>query len=703
MQYPLSLVLILGLLAGLGSPVRFETKDSSELEPASQVVRQIKWPKRTIEVAFSNSLLSPGQNIKPGSDVVGAARRALARWSNMSNINFDVKWSPTTSVSPSNSGDGISLITIADTFENESFNADSTTGRTRVFYDPETGEIAEADVSINPRPRSEEGADLQFSTDGTAGTYDLEATFTHEIGHLLGLDHSSVLASTMQSRQAFNGTFGLPALTERTLSEDDRQRVRSLYGSKLRLGRIEGRLVDNRLPDTSGPLAAVNVWAESLTTGRVIASSVTAEDGTYKLDGLTPGQYRVLAAPRDESSNTTTRFRSFEVSAQANVKADLATTQNYNLIPPQASLSGLNPRFIGLNAELSTVALPIEPGKKIKVYLGGEGIDQVPGTSIAVNSPYFSVDPSSLTREQFGTAFPVVSIEVTAQANAPFGDYSIKLQSNSGETAFVPGALTIDPGVSTTVINPLDDYRFFISQNYSDLLGRDTDQATLEKLSSQFSQCGSRTDCLQKRRLDLAVSLLVQNELPSNGLFLHGLYTAGLGRRPRLTEYDTDRKEIARYNGRGEDGRLSVALAFVQRPEFEKKYPSTLKAAEFVDRILTSTAQTLNLDLKNEHDSLVEMFDGTSAGRAAILTKLVSQSPVVDAQYNQSFVLVQYFSYLRRDPDESGFNFWVNSLRSKPLRDSDAARSMVCAFLTSTEYQNRFGMVTTHNSGECGN
>ena len=703
MQYPLSLVLIVGLLASLGSPVRFETRDSSELEPATQTVRQIKWPKRTIEVAFSNSLLAPGQNIKPGSDVVGAARRALARWSSMSNINIVVTWSAATSVSPANAGDGVSLITIADTFENESFNADSTTGRTRVFYDPESGAIGEADVSINPRPRSEEGADLQFSTDGTAGTYDLEATFTHEIGHLLGLDHSSVLASTMQSRQAFNGTFGLPALTERTLSEDDRQRVRSLYGSKQRLGRIEGRLVDNRLPNTSGSLVGVNVWAESLATGRVIASSITSDDGTYKLDGLMPGQYRVLAAPRDESSTTSTPFRSFEVSYQATVKSDLATTLNYNLIPPQALLPSLNPRFLGMNAELSTVALPIEPGKKIKIYLGGEGIDQVPGTSIAVNSPYFSVDPASLTREQLGTAFPVVSVEVTALPNAPFGDYSIKLQSNSGETAFVPGGLTIDPGVTTTVVNPLDDYRFFISQNYADLLGHDSDQLSLEKLTSQFLQCGSRSDCLQKRRLDLAVSLLVQNELPANGLFLHGLYSGGLGRRPRLTEYETDRKEIARFNARGEDGRLALALAFVQRPEFEKKYPSTLKPAEFVDRLLATTSQTLSVDLKNERDLLVASVDGTNEARAAILAKLVSETSVVDAQYNQSFVLVQYFSYLRRDPDETGFNFWVNALKSKPLRDPDAARSMVCAFLTSIEYQNRFGMVTTHNSSECGN
>ena len=64
---------------------------------------------------------------------------------------------------------------------------------------------------------------------------------------------------------------------------------------------------------------------------------------------------------------------------------------------------------------------------------------------------------------------------------------------------------------------------------------------------------------------------------------------------------------------------------------------------------------------------------------------------------------MQYFSYLRRDPDESGYNFWVNVLKSKPSRDPEAARAMVCAFLNSAEYQGRFGMLITHSSNECAN
>jgi len=364
MQLPAAIIASVALFLSLGTRERLEMRDSFEFEPAAQTVRKIRWPKKTIQISLSNSLLAPGSNIKADSDVVGAVRRALARWSSLANINFIVTWSSLTSISPADAGDGVNLLTVASTPENEAFNAGEMTGRTRVFFDPDTGYIAEADVSINPRPKAEDGTELQFSTDGTAGTYDLEATFTHEIGHLLGLDHSAVLSSTMQSRQAFNGTFGLPALTERTLSEDDRQKIRSLYGTRQKLGRIEGRLSDNRTPGALAPLNGVNVWAESVATGRVIASDVTAEDGTYKLDGLVAGQYRVMVSAASEAQ----KFRSFELSSQVVVKGDGPTPLNSSLVPPLAS--ALNPKVIGLNAELSTVALPLAPGKRVKIYLG---------------------------------------------------------------------------------------------------------------------------------------------------------------------------------------------------------------------------------------------------------------------------------------------------------------------------------------------
>src|SRR5690349_2894167 len=605
MHYPAAIIASVALFLALGAGERLETRDSSEFDPAPQTVRHIRWPKRTIEISFSNSLLTPGANIKPDSDVVGAAKRALARWSSLANINFVVNWTAATSVSPADGGDGVSLITIADTPENELFNSDSTTARTRIFFNPETGAIAEADISINPQPRAEDGTELQFSTDGTPGTYDLEATFTHEIGHLLGLEHSAVLGSTMQGRQAFNGTFGLPAMTERTLSEDDRQKIGSLYGPGQRLGSIEGRLFDNRAAGALKPLSGVTVWAENLATGRVMASATTADDGTYQLEGLASGQYRVMVSPTSPDTVTIApKFRSFELSNQVTVKGSGATPLNFNLVPPQAA--SLNPKFIGLNAELSTVALPLEPGKRVKLYLGGEGVDQVPGTSIVVNSPYFTIDPASLTREQLQTPFPVISVELQVAPNAPFGDYTVRLQSNSGELAYVPGAITIDPAANTALANPVDDFRFFVNQQFLDVTGHEADQAMVDKLVAQLAQCNGKSDCLRTRRVEVSTSLLADNELESSAAFLNSLYTAALGRRPKFAEFEADRAILKQAK---EDARNAFLLAFVQRPEFKKRFPATMKPAEFIDAVLSSLTQNANVDLGSLRTELLDLAD----------------------------------------------------------------------------------------------
>jgi len=700
MHYPAAIIASVALFLALGAGERLETRDSSELDPAPQTVRRIRWPKRTIEIAFSNSLLSPGANIKPDSDVVGAARRALARWSSLANINFVVTWSAAASVSAAESGDGVSLLTIAVTPENELFNSDSTTGRTRVFFNAETGTIVEADISINPRPQAEDGTALQFSTDGTPGTYDLEATFAHEIGHLLGLDHSAVLASTMQSRQAFNGTFGLPALTERTLSEDDRQKIRSLYGPGLRLGRIEGRLVDNRTPGAFTPLTGVNIWAENALTGRVLASDVTADDGSYELEGLEPGQYRVMVSPASvDEANAPAKFRSFELSNQVTVKANAATPVNHNMVPAQAS--SLNPKLVGLNAELSSVALPLEPGKRVKLYLAGEGVDQVPGTSIMVNSPFFTVDPATLAREQISTAFPVISVEVQVAPNVPFGDYTIRLQSNSGETAYVPGAITIDPAANAPLSNAVDDFRFFVNQHYLDLTGREPDPAVMEKLTAQLAQCNGKTECLRSRRVDVSQTVLLEHDLPATGLFLHGLYNAGLGRRPKFVEFESDRAALTSQNAEVERSRMAFILAFVQRAEFKRRFAVTMTAAEFVDAILLSVVQNAGVDLAAQRSELIGLADNPTAGRAAVLAKVIGRQSVIDAQYYNAFILSHYFGYLRRDPDESGYAIWLNFIKNKPLRDAETARSVTCGFLNSAEYQERFGMLTTHDPREC--
>ncbi|MGH9903614.1 MAG: matrixin family metalloprotease, partial [Pyrinomonadaceae bacterium] len=239
---------------------------------------QIKWPSPAINIALSTSLNTPPSNIKAGSDVEGAARRALAQWAAVANIQFNV----TTSTHQSVVEDGVSLITVADT---SGFVTGGNPGKARVYR--QGGTITEADIAIN--------TNLQFSTDGTAGTYDLESTFVHEIGHILGLEHSGVVGATMQPRQGTNGTFDLPADTVRTLAGDDVSGIRSIYGPLTGLGSISGTI-----SGPGGPVFGAHVWAEEVSTGRVAAGNVTFQNGSYRIDGLSAGQYRVIVEPLDE-------------------------------------------------------------------------------------------------------------------------------------------------------------------------------------------------------------------------------------------------------------------------------------------------------------------------------------------------------------------------------------------------------------------
>jgi hypothetical protein len=184
-------------------------------------------------------------------------------------------------------------------------------------------------------------------------------------------------------------------------------------------------------------------------------------------------------------------------------------------------------------------------------------------------------------------------------------------------------------------------------------------------------------------------------------VFLNGLYTAGFGRRPRFAEFESDRAALTNHSAEIERSRMAFLLAFVQRAEFKRRYPATMKPAEFVDALLLSLAQNAGVELSSERNNLIAMVDDASAGRAAVLAKVIGQQALIDAQYNQSLIMAHYFAYLRRDPDESGFAMWMNSVKNKPLRDADTARSVTCGFLNSTEYQKRFGLLTTHDPREC--
>jgi uncharacterized protein (TIGR03118 family) len=85
-------------------------------------------------------------------------------------------------------------------------------------------------------------------------------------------------------------------------------------------------------------------------------------------------------------------------------------------------------------------------------------------------------------------------------------------------------------------------------------------------------------------------------------------------------------------------------------------------------------------------DSLISGLNGGTETRATVLLKVAENAEVKLKELNLAFVVAEYFGYLRRDPDTGGLNFWLNQLNT-----SNNFRGMVCAFLTSAEYQQRFG------------
>ena len=390
----------------------------------------LRWRGGTIILTLSNSLRQPAANIKPNSDVVGAVQRSLKTWESAANIKFTTVWSDKISISKADgTGDGTSLITIAATPENAApFQGKfgEMPGRTRTFYD-KWGKIVEADIVLNPYQ--------QFSSDGSFGTFDLESALTHEIGHLLGLDHSPVMAATMYSQQGKNGTFSLPATMPRTLAEDDLAGIRTLYGAKREDENCCGTITGKLLTFDGKSLGGWQVWAEEIATGKVFAAVTANDKGAWNISGLPYAKYRIIT--QNEKSNA-------EIIGQNQLESDKITTLNHEFAPRQRFL---DPLLVGSNGQLSTLAVPLSAGGNWQtIFLGGQNITlaNLTSESISTSSPFLQISPESLTKQNFDSVFPIVSFNLLLSSELPAGEYNLQIQDSNGNTAYLLGCFSLD-------------------------------------------------------------------------------------------------------------------------------------------------------------------------------------------------------------------------------------------------------------------
>lgn len=271
--------------------------------------------------------------------------------------------------------------------------------------------------------------------------------------------------------------------------------------------------------------------------------------------------------------------------------------------------------------------------------------------------------------------------------------------------------------------NPLDnpDARFFVSQHYSDFLNRSPDQSGLDFWTNQITVCGTDQACIDIRRINVSAAFFLSIEFQQTGYVVERLYKVsyadgdGTSTSPaphqlkvpivRFSEFLTDTQQIGQgvIVGQGnwqqqlEDNKAAFALGFVQRSRFTAAFPTTQTPAQFVDRLFLNAGLTPST---TDRTTAINEFSGAGDSSSAIarskaLRDVAENVTFTANEFNRAFVLMQYFGYLRRNPndpqdsDYTGYDFWLTKLNQ--FNGNYINAEMIKAFLSSIEYRQRFG------------
>jgi hypothetical protein len=163
------------------------------------------------------------------------------------------------------------------------FTGSGIVGLTLVSFREDSGAILETDIVLN---QIHDFKDRSALLSKLPSEYFLGNVLTHEMGHSIGLSHSEVHRSTMFYKLA-NG--------QSEISEDDRSGVNSLYSKSIYTGEIRG----NTFGGSSGiGIFGVQVQAISASTGKIIGSTLSEEDGNFVISGLPKDdQYYLYLSP----------------------------------------------------------------------------------------------------------------------------------------------------------------------------------------------------------------------------------------------------------------------------------------------------------------------------------------------------------------------------------------------------------------------
>jgi hypothetical protein len=272
---------LLLVLLTLGLAIPTQGYITSRRLVSGQVV-QNRWPATTSAARVTLSL-NPvmGARVTGTRTLLQVAQSSVDAW-DVSATNVEFAQGVDTLGTVSFGLDGVNMIkTNLTTTEYANSGAGDALAITYTTTAMASGEIFDADIIFNP------GIDFSLSSTVPAGQYDFESVLTHELGHLLGLDHSAMLNATMFPR------IGAGVSTARVISDDDKAGLRAIYPS-VTMGSISGTV---RLTSNATVYGAIVVALTS--TGQVVAHGVSDTRGNFVINGLEPGTYRLYAEPMD--------------------------------------------------------------------------------------------------------------------------------------------------------------------------------------------------------------------------------------------------------------------------------------------------------------------------------------------------------------------------------------------------------------------
>ncbi len=261
--------------------------------------------------------------------------------------------------------------------------------------------------------------------------------------------------------------------------------------------------------------------------------------------------------------------------------------------------------------------------------------------------------------------------------------FTVSLTGASGATVGPQSTATVTIHDNETVNgpNPIDNTDFFVRQQYIDFLGREPDDFGFNSWVNGINNCsGDTTQC---DRIHVSQLFFQSDEFQSRGYYVYRFYPVSFGRKPFYAEFVPDLASVSGFltPTELEAAKAKFAVDFTARPAFASIYGG-LNNTQYVDTLLSTAGVTLSASTRQ---SLIDGLNNSTLTRGQVLRQIVDSSEVQAKYFNQAYAVMEYFGYLRREPDAFYLD-WI-----KVLDQTGDARGMVTGFVNSIEYRQRFG------------